>query len=129
MYKPQIAMRQIKNIFIYTLVLAFVYIGAGVPLTSYCCQQKQEMKMSCCKSHDCNKGHDCHKTTILKIDNFEKASASISVTPILNLVADVFSPYSYQPSQPEVALNDDYGFPPGPDSSRHYLNLFCVLVI
>jgi len=122
-------MRQIKHIFIYTLVFAFIYIGAGVPLTSYCCQQKQEMKMSCCKDHSCSKGHNCHKTTILKVDNFEKASASISVNPILNLVADVFSPYSYQPSQTEITLRGNHGYPPGPDSSRHYLSLFCVLLI
>ncbi len=121
-------MRQLKNTFIYTLVLAFIYIGAGVPITSYCCQQKQEMKMSCCKG-DCCKDHQCQKTTILKVDNFEQASASISVTPILNLVADVFSPYSYAPSLTEITVRGSHGYPPGPDSSRHYLSLFCVLLI
>jgi len=118
-------MRHIKHTFIYILVLAFIYIGAGIPLTSYCCPQKQEMKMSCCNDKD----HNCTKTTILKVGNFEKASASISVTPILNLVTDALTLYSYQQPQTEIALNDDYGYPPGTYSSRHYLCLYCVLVI
>jgi hypothetical protein len=119
-------MRHIKNTFIYFLVLAFVYIGAGVPLINCCCQQQKEMKMSCCNSH--HNDNSCCKTTILKVGNFEKAT-SLTVNPILNLVAEVLSPYSYQQPLPEIALNNDYGRPPSPDSSRHYLSLYCVLVI
>lgn len=118
-------MRQIKHIFIYALVLAFIYIGAGIPISNYCCLQKKEMKTSCC-----NEKHDsCCKTKILKVDNFEKASASVSVAPVLHLVAEAFSPYTYQQTLPETILRDDNGYPPGSGSSRHYLSLFCVLLI
>ncbi|WP_353334034.1 hypothetical protein [Bacteroides sedimenti] len=120
-------MRQVKHIFIYTLVLAFIYIGAGVPISSYCCQQKQEkeMKMSCC-----NDKHDsCCKTKILKVDNFEKASAPTFAIPTFNLVAEAFSPLSSQQLQSENYRGDDWGYPPNAYSSRHYLSLFCVLLI
>jgi hypothetical protein len=122
-------MKQIKDIFIYFFILAFIYIGAGIPLTSYCCQQKQKMSMPCCKKHCCCKAHECNKTTILKVDNYEQASNSTFIAPTFNLVAEFISLYSYKSSQTETCVNDDYGYPPGTDYPHHHLSLYCTFLI
>lgn len=122
-------MKQIKNIFIYFFILAFIYTGAGIIIASYCCQQKQEMNMPCYKKHCCCKDHNCNKAKILKIDNYEQASNSAFIVPTFNLVSETISIYSCKAPQTGNNVKDDYGYPPGSDYPRHHLSIFCVLLI
>lgn len=111
------------------MVLAFIYIGAGVPLTSYCCAQKKEIKSSCCETKKSCSKNDCCKTVILKVDNFEQASNFASITPSFIWIATTLPSQVYQilPSQDVIIKGDSS--PPGISSSREYLNKYCVLVI
>lgn len=122
-------MKQIKNLSIYLLVLAFIYIGAGVPLTSYCCAKNKEVKTSCCKKVNDPCKTDCCKTVILKVDNFEQASNSNSITPSFTWIAVTLPSVAYQLLPSQDILIKSNSSPPGISSSREYLNKYCVLVI
>lgn len=122
-------MKQIKKTFIYLLVSAFIYIGAGVPLTSYCCAQKKEIKTSCCETKKSCCENDCCKTVILKVDSFEQASSLTSIAPSFTWIAVTLPSLTYQLLPPQDSIIKSDSSPPGISSSREYLNKYCVLVI
>ncbi len=142
-------MRLILSLF---LSLVVIYAGAGAAVFHYCCAQCEELGIeaiegngchdqhhhqqsgcchpdeSACTAHnDCDAGHHC-LATIDKVDLFFE-SEQTDLPAALILLAGYLVPGYYAAPLLETRMEQPWYVPPYPDTSRYYLNLYCLLLI
>lgn len=132
-------MKRFRHIVAVLLSLAVVYAGAGVSIAHYCCNRCAAEQAHCLKGcARCDKSDSKPEksgtskgctATYYKVNLAHYSCESSVVTvPVVQLLCETL--LSFQCALPEAEQKEvAYTVPPHPDSSRHYLALYSVLVI
>lgn len=132
-------MKRLRHILALLLLLSVVYAGVGVSIVHYCCAGCAAGH-ACCTSGcaRCSNSHhgpeesckdDGCTATFYKVDLVKCPAENPVVTvPVIQLLCEVWQDFLCLLPADE-AKEAAYAVPPHPDSSRHYLALYSVLII